>query len=505
MQPPTHAVADLFQALDDRAQAATRGDAAGLRVAEMTVGGHVAHLASVASRPARSASRDTPPRAVATALAQALFAAPHVSRTLAVENTMSEQHGFVPSPRLADALGLPLWQLEEIRDDIDRRVATSLRQIRALNWLWYRVDNPSMHPEPLYNLLFPGAGDPQPSRFVRRGGRMYALLPEEHPPPPEALYLRWLPGAAHWSAMPDDHFDSRFIDDGLLRSLGRSIGASPAEVQGLLDRMVCAIPEDYTDAFIRRDRWRNEGWAEVTGLGTAHPGPTWLALPLAPEALDVTAWMGLTDDGLELRAPRRVFDRHAMTRVTAMVRGLYSELLARMLSKRPMDPSRQAALFDLGPYIQRILQPLLDWTAQPATHAHVAEKLGVPPSHAAAALAKVRRVWLKAARTSWGGAPTADRPHTVQSLLAVHLAVLQASLHRVFRQPPDGRAPHHRVLLLFFAFYAVKAPLGRLWRAGDDGQLPPPEDVIGEWFWCTWRSAMDAIEADDGEDDIDLV
>jgi hypothetical protein len=62
---------------------------------------------------------------------------------------------------------------------------------------------------------------------------------------------------------------------------------------------------------------------------------------------------------------------------------------------------------------------------------------------------------------------------------------------------PDPRSSHRRVMLLFLAHYAASAPLGRLWRV-QDGKLPPPEDVLGEWFWGTWQRVLDAEEEAEG-------
>jgi hypothetical protein len=39
--------------------------------------------------------------------------------------------------------------------------------------------------------------------------------------------------------------------------------------------------------------------------------------------------------------------------------------------------------------------------------------------------------------------------------------------------------------------------VGRLWRP-ENGRLPPPEDVIAEWFWGTWQRVLAARDADGG-------
>ncbi|MCB9680775.1 MAG: hypothetical protein H6733_04820 [Alphaproteobacteria bacterium] len=488
------AVANLFEALARHDRLLARGDVDESRQTGIEVGGHVAHVVSIAGRPARGWLPEAPPRPVAVAMARALFSVPHLSRTLSVYTTASETVVFQPTESLAEALGLPLWHLEEIRGDIDLGVAKVLKQSRALHWFWQRAGNPRVQPEGLFGLLFPGATDPQIHHFGYRGCRMYAVFEQSHPPPPEALFLRWLPGSERWTCMPDSHFAARYLDPSTVRAVCRAVGADEAEVRQMLDNTVCAVPADGEQEFIRRDRWRSEGWSALTGLGEATPGTEWVTLPLAPDAIAPDEWLVQTPAGLALQGPRRIFDRHAMTRLTALMHGIYAEMAARLLAGDRIDPATQAWLFDLDPYIQRTLQPMLDWATNAATHRHLAGLVGAEPAHVGAAMAQVRDDWLRSARTSWGGAPTEQRPYTVQSILASHLAVVQSSLHRVYRQEADDRAAHHRILLLFFAHYVQSAPLGRLWRPVD-GRLPPVEDVVGEWFWGTWQRVLEATDA----------
>jgi hypothetical protein len=495
MDQAAQAICDLFEVLDRRGQHLAVGDETARATLDEEVGRAVRSLARQVRRPMRTTMPEAPPRAVGVAMAQAVFSAPHVARTLAVDTTLSDHHGFQPTAHLADALGLPLWELEEIRDDIDRRVASFLKQTRALNWLWFRFDNPSIHPRPLYNTLFPGSTGPEPERFVRRGGRLYVVLPQSDPPPLESLYLRWISPRGRWTVTPDDYFSSRYVDESVRRGIARGIGADTEETERILDNMICAVPTGESRAFIVRDRWRNEGWAELSGLGMAEPSPAWLTWAMPPEAVDVKSWLTVSEQGLAVTGPRRVFDRHAVMRITAMMHGLYAELCARVLSGEPIDPLQQAPLFDLGPYIQRALQPMLDWAASVETHVHLANELGVDPAHIRQALHQVRDIWLKSARTSWGGVPAEGRPHTVQSILTTHLVVAQQMLHHFYRMPPDPRGPHHRVVVLFFAHYAQQAALGRLWKA-EEGELPPAEDVLGEWFWGTWQRVLRALDRD---------
>lgn len=497
MNPLSSAVADLFEALARHGRAITRNDEDQRRQLATEVGGHVAHVVSEVDRAPPPGPDDVPPRTVALALARALFGSPHLSQTLSVFTTASEYRVFQPTPALADVLGLAVWELEEIRNEIDVDVAGFLKQSRALHWLWSKGGNPKVAPAPLWHMLFPGAEQPQAEHFAYRGGRLYAVVDQPSPPPVEGLYLPWLPGADRWTAVPDSHFAARYLDPALVRSIARGIGASEVEVAELLDAAVCVVPQEAEQAFLVKDRWRSEGWATVTGVGRAHPGSAWLTLRLAPDAIEPDGWLEKRGDGLALVAPNRVFDRHAMGRISTMMQGLYAEICARMLTRERLEAHRQSVLFDLDPYVQRVLAPLLEWAADARTHRHLAERMGVEPGHVGAAMAQVREGWLRAAATSWGGVPTEERPYTVQTLLAAHLAVSQSSLHRVFHAEDDPRAPHSRILLLFFAHYLRDAPIGRLWRTVE-GQVPPPEDVVGQWFWPLWLRVLDAVDATEG-------
>ncbi len=493
MDDVSGAVSLLFDALARHGRERARGDEEALTRTSIEVGGHVANVVGVAGRPLRGRLDGPPPKPVAFAMARAIFASPHLSRTLSTYTTASDTVVFHATDALADALDLPTWQLEELRAESDFIVADVLKQIRVLHWLWQRTGNPRVAPEPLFNSLFPGAVQPKATHFAYRGCRLYGVFDQPAPPPPEALFLHWLSGSERWTCVPDRHFSAAYVDTSLLRGCGRAVGASETEVVEILEKIVCAVPAADETGFVHRDRWRSEGWAALSGIGGARPGADWLTLPLTPDAIAPDDWLVATERGLELREPRRVFDRHAMTRLTAMTQGLYAEMCARLLAGRPIEPSHQAWLFDLDPYIQRVLQPLLDWAADARAHRFLAARLGVEVPHVAAAMAQVRDTWLKAARGSWGGVPSESRPQTVQSILAAHLAVSQSSLHRIWRQQADERAAHHRVLLLFFACYLKDAPLGRLWKPIDD-RVPPPEDVVGDWFWGTWMRVLATLE-----------
>jgi hypothetical protein len=81
-----------------------------------------------------------------------------------------------------------------------------------------------------------------------------------------------------------------------------------------------------------------------------------------------------------------------------------------------------------------------------------------------------------------------------------HLLALAGGLRTAVRRGPDPRSPHADLALLFAAHYLREARLERLWIrsmsdcAVPDRKLPPPEDVVGTWFFRTLRRVLDESE-----------
>lgn len=487
----------MFSALDERARLRAIGDRESAGPIEHQIEQDI-HALGAACASRQATRKAEPPRAVQIAMATALFAAPHLGRTLTWAATPGQLPGFQPSPALSNALGLSLKELEELRDAADLRVSEILRQGRALTWLWQRSGDPRAQPRLLFDQLFPADGTQPPERFVRRGARLYAIFRDPHPLPPESLYLRWLPVRDDGCLWPDDTFQARYVDDLVVRAMVRSIGVPSESARTMLDNLVCVVPNADESRFLRRDRWRSEGWADLTGLARASDVPSWITSAMLPDALDDEPVLERTENGIACRHARRIFDRHATTRVTAAVQGLYAEICARQLSGEPPDTAALLRIFDLGTCIQRALGPLLTWPTQHSVHQHWAKQLQVPVNAVAAAMNQMQEVWMRAAQTSWGGSPTDERPVTVQTVLTSHLAATLHSMQRAWRAGGDPRIPHQPLILLFFASYVRQVPLGRLWRA-PDGTLPAPEDVIGQWFGVMWRRVLDAYGIDEGE------
>lgn len=496
MEPAWKALSDLHDVLDRYQSAGTRAATEDTRTGAAEVAGHVAHVAGHFAEPTLTPTEDAIPEAAAVAMAGALLAEPHSRRTLAVQSTASESIVIRADAALTVALSLSDDVVIALRNDIDRRVAEVLTRIRAMQTLWSRSGNPRRDPLGLHRLLFPGEADLPAIRYQRNGCRLYAIVQMKQPPPPESLSMPWHPDAPGWSALPDHRFDPSHLDDSLLRTVGRAIGVSGDALRDMLGRIVCVIPEEGAATFMARDRWRAEGWADVTGLGAPRSALDGLER-LTPASLQPETWMTATPEGgVAMHNAQRVFDAVARQRVTTLLRGLYTELCARQLARHGRQPADQAALFDLPTFMRHALQPVIDWTGRPDVQAHVAQTVGVSPAAAAAALAQLRDVWSRQVDGPWCGAPSAKRPHTIVGILTAHLARVQASLSTLERHPPDPRAAHHRMLLLFFAHHVARAPLGRLWRPVN-GQLPEPEDIAGAWFWPAWQRVLDVAAEPD--------
>lgn len=201
-----------------------------------------------------------------------------------------------------------------------------------------------------------------------------------------------------------------------------------------------------------------------------------------------------------------LFDTLAAPRVQGMMRQIYAAMLGGMhpgrLGGAQLGPS-DVELFDLRRHLAAVLKPLLDWPREPDVHQQVAIALGLPLEGVAERMLELADAWDVQATSTWLPLPDAERPHTVHGLLLEHLVVLHSSLRRLAWEAPDPRWDHRPFLLLFAGHYLREARLERLWLKGlsdsvldGDSPVPPPEDVLGTWFWGCWIRLLDAMEAE---------
>ncbi|MCA9494236.1 MAG: hypothetical protein KC621_30120 [Myxococcales bacterium] len=459
------------------------------------------------------------PKRVATAMALAMLSAPHFSATIprpirgGVAVDEPHRRSADPAPIVANealekSLGLSAWEIDELREEVDRRAGKALKLLRTVNWLWSYFQLPSQATEPsrgstLARVLFPGAEEPGPS-LVRRGGHLYLALDLEPVDQPIALFLPWL---APDPALGPTAFRSRSVDAGLRHRIARGVGGDDDEIAELLESMVALVPRKGTDRWLQTDQWGTHGYAALTDLGATYSIGDWLVRPLSPDAADWRAWIRSGPEGLRLKTtPAKVFDALALPRVSAMTRLVYAATLASV-DRDASDPNvvlrpEDVDLLDIPRHIRAVLQPLMAWSGRASTHRLVAKELGAPIEDVVALFAQVQQEWHHHASASWWGAPGSRAP-SIQTLLLEHTLTLNVSLRALLRRAPDPRAPHADMVLLFAAHYLREARIERLWlKAMSDvsqdheGRIPPPEDIAGAWFWRIWNRLLDELDRD---------
>ncbi len=436
------------------------------------VAARVAALGEQLAAPARPVPLEQPPpHSIALSMATAVLAQPHLSVTFGHHNA-DEPALQVSNDALGAALGLPVWELEDLREDVDRRASAYLRQVRALNWMSSYIQRSGTTPERLFKILFPGTRSTSYAvRFAPHRARLHAVAGIGGSRPPLTRYLGWVDADKR-----PPRFEARYVDVGMRRSLSRAIGADDEETCALLDELITITPVEDMDAVVALDRWTSAGFAHVSGLGRSLGVSDWLTATLRGGDVDHSRWLAAVDGALGIRRVRPAFDRMALTRVTSMLRELYAGLLADLLAHGEVVPASQRLLFDVE-----------------------ARRLEVDAPQVRVLMNRVRSEWeLQAARV-WGGPEARGRRRAVQSLILLHMAATQHSLLREYARPADPRAPHRRTLLLFLADHFANAPLARLWGPTGRSDAPPPEDIIGEWFWPTWQRVLDFAGAEEIE------
>lgn len=455
-----------------------------------------------------------PPRRVATAMALALHSQPHIAVTLgggdedgtcAVEERAPypcEASFVVPSEVLEVCLGLSQWELDDLREDIDRRAGRALKRRLALRWMWNHFGLPDSRPAPLFRVLFP-ALDRRAGKadLACRSGRLYALLDVPEMPLP-SMYLGWMGSGVEGAAPPLASFRARYVDQGLRRSLARGIGADPHEVDGLLDRTVVLVPRDAAATYLERDQWRSAGYAAMTALGDDYLGAENLLDPAEREELEWERWLTVDDGVLRVARPAKaLFDELALSRAQTMLQQIYAGLLSRVEQTDAGDDGFRVEdldLLDLPSHLRAALTPLIEWGRTESTIAHVATRMRARPDSVADALETLSQEWEHHLETRWLKPPSVERRHTIPGIVFTHLIALRSSLIRLALREPDRRWEHRSLCLLFAAHYLADAPIERLWLKGlsdmlmdDATRMPPPEDIVGCWFWPTWQRLLD--------------
>ena len=466
------------------------------------------------------APSDAPPsRRIAVAFAMAVFSHPHLAATFGSgprEGTCdpkdrkpfpTEVPLVVSDELLQQIVALSQWELDDLREEIDRRASQSLKQARALSWIWTYFNVNAGAPLKLFKVLFPAIdATSEQVDLVLRSNRLYGLY-DMPAPSVSALFLGFQDTA---STVPISTFRSRYVDPSLRRTLARSIGAKPWEFDRLLDRVIMLIPRDQANAFLERDQWRTSGMASLTEMGRDYLSGLSLVKKIEHNELDWSLF--LNEDNGELKMTRRpgaVFDELALDRAQKVLSHIYAGMLARAEHADPGTPLEleDLELLDVGRHLRQALEPIIAWANSQDTHDHIAVQLRLAPGDVAQTMNDVGIRWRAHAETAWFAPPSDERRHTICGIVFSHLIALRGSLMRVVDRTADPRWEHRNMSLLFTAHYLADAPIERLWMKGlsdslidENSRLPPPEDVVGSWFWTCWVRLLDAI---DNEADID--
>ncbi|MEZ4321548.1 MAG: hypothetical protein R3F61_29010 [Myxococcota bacterium] len=432
-----------------------------------------------------------PPRRIAVAMALAVFSQPHLASTFQDPDDPSP---IVPEPLVASnevleqALGLSTWELDDLREEVDRRAGSMLKQTTLVHWLQSRYDNPAR----LFQMLFPGAAQVQDPQLFRRGAHLYAVV-EQPAISTTALYLPWITGDQERVLAPLDSFRGRYVDSGLKRALCRGIGASEAEIVDLLERTVTLLPREGVDRMLTHDQWRRRGFATVTTVGQPYPKLSWLSREVDAADVRWQDWLRVDASPVALHEPVPSFDAIAQQRVHHVLEALYTDLLARLFANpgTERDPD-EIELYDLGRHVHTVLEPMLRWVRAKGSVTWIARSTGTSPEHAATLLTEVGRRWQ--ARADHWSAPDPDSfDHSVLAKWVSTLAVFDGVMRSLLEAPPDERWNHRSLLFLFAGHYIAECPMERsLMAHGMDPTIPGL--AIGRWFWPTWQRLLDAME-----------
>jgi hypothetical protein len=440
-----------------------------------------------------------PPRRIGSSMVQAVFSQPHLVtvfgdyRGAATEEVSepdrpSEPVNLLPTPEaLESCFGLPQWELDDLRDEVDRRASRTLKQSRAGQVLWSRFRLPQAGPDPLFRALFPKARPPGRIGFVRRGAQLYVVCDQSPPADPSCVFQPWI-------APPPLVFDAKAVDAATREEIGRGIGAADEETCELLAHMIAVVPRQGAIRHLAHDGWRSRGYAALSGLCPRYGASAWIARPVGPDEVDWSRWLTPREGRLEIGDADGYLVNAARQRAELATQATYAEMLARVTLEHPAEPilpdHEDLDLYDASAWLRTVLEPLVQWARAPATRTRIVTRTGLPRSVVDPTLDEVAGRWQGAIDARW----CADHATSVAGTLVPHLALLHGSLRKVLRAVPDTRGHHREMLLLFAAHDLSESRLERLWPGGwaDAGRAAPnpPDDVVGGWFWGAWTRLL---------------
>lgn len=468
-------------------------------------------LLSKITPPMKDQLERKPPRSVASAMASALFAQPHLSALRGMGTAFSSRALAVPSldtadpPLLTDiallsvTLGLPQWELEDLREEIDRRAGEWVRQVRLVDWLWRRFDRQA-HPESFFLSLLPcSPKDVKQAHVIARNGRLYLAVKRPATDTPLGLFLGWEERLSSRDLVAG--FDSQFVSEDLLSSIVRVHGMGRAEACAMLDNIVTVIPLDDAPRHLTADAWRASGFATLTRLGAGRSRKALRRGPLRPDQTGWDQWLEVSEGCVSLGGSAEIlFDELATERVQAMCGPLYAALMstheAPGFERSNTHPERLGVLH-VKRHLNPVLSPLLQWVSSDEIRTHIAASLGVDQAQQVEPLMnRLRTRWTLRYQEHWVGYLGEDAS-TVEAKLFEHLLCLTGALNQLVLIPTDARSPHRDTARLFLAYYLCGAPVQRLWTPhlgipSSDGAPNLKEDVLSDWFLGLWTRILNA-------------
>jgi len=472
---------------------------------------NLTELAELGKRELQPELKAAPPRRMSIALGLALhshahltifFSNPNMSATEVIKQERPARPDFpilLDQAKVRSALGLQDWELDDLREEVDRRVGHILKQQRALDWLWAHFGLPQASAEPLFRVLFPGASRTVGNvGLVHRGAQLYAVVDQNPAPPISSMYLGWGDTAKEQIYGELGPFGGRYVDVGLRNALARGIGADADEVIEILDRMVTVVPRQHAAEFLHHDNWRARALAGICKLGDNYAVPVTLTRSLQPEEIETSEWITLAGDELKVRESRTAFDTLALDRVASMTRQLYAEMLARLIergeNKNPMPEIDDLELFDVSGQFRRALKPLIDWAGDTKTITRLAEIHKLDSKHVSVEMKKVRDTWRAQMDRGWCAPPRSGQPRSVAAVVSLHLVETWCALRAIQAKPSDKRFDHRDLMILAAGHFMAEAPVQRLWAGGLSDVGSPADEPFSEYFWATWAKMMETLE-----------
>jgi hypothetical protein len=450
---------------------------------------------------------ENPPRRACVAMALALYSQPHLAVTFkrqSVEGDPEEPALVLQTYTMEKALSLPQWELDDIREVVDVRVGKTLKQARALHWLWTRFGLPKSNPEPMFRVLIPGAKSKIGSvGLIRRGPQLYAVIQQKYPPPVRSLFMNWLPLDHERSFSPLHTFQAKYVDKNLRKAMTRSIGCSDEEVCEILDGMITVIPRKGSTTFLRHDHWRSRAISAMTGLAHPYAVATWLTDPLTTNDVNWKPWLSSQDGELSVQVPAQVFDVLLLPRARAMMRQLYAQLLAQLeLENVSRDKDGEVIssvddvhLYNIAGHLRHICQPIFDWVNSDQVRADIGRKIGLSRAKTDAGFDAIEAAWREHFHTIWSSHGGREMDGNVQARITRHLIALHTSVRRAFHRKADKNWDHRDFVMLFAAHYLAHVPVESLW-SDSSTHTEDMDRYLGDVFWGLWNKLLRASAAE---------